>query len=198
MSNVGLGKILVTDSLIRKVNRGITLDLTDFGQAQALDELSSFMDNKGVENYFLQIGRHALAKGLNEKKELWKIKTAYPLDSTGIKNEGLIALENKAISTSGDFSSFYKQDSLKKPFQVDPRSGYPVNHGLLGVRVLAKNSKIAAIASQTLLVQGLKEGLRLDSARSDLEMILIFNEKVSGIQIYASPELRSYLSFPIK
>lgn len=197
LANVGLGKILVTDSLIRKIKRGITLDLTDFGQAQALDELAAFLDRKGIYDYFLQIGRHALAKGLNEKKELWKIKTAYPQDSTGIKKEGLIALENKAISTSGDFSSFYMQDSLRKPFQLDPRTGYPVNHGLLGVRVLAKNSKTAAIASQSLMVQGFTEGLRLDSARTDLEMILIFNKKGKGVQIYSSPELRSYLSFKV-
>jgi FAD:protein FMN transferase len=198
LSKTGINKLIISDSLIRKTTSGINLDLTDYGQALAIDRLSEFFDREGIRNYFLQIGRHTRAKGVNEKKELWKAKTSYPFDSIGMRKEGWIAIENRAISVSGDFSSFYFQDSLRKAFRIDPRSGYPVNHGLLGVSVLARDSKTAALISETLMVQGWQEGISLDSARKDLEMILIFNDKGTGIQVYASPGLKPFLSFPVE
>ena len=139
-----------------------------------------------------------LAKGVNEKQELWKSKLTYPGDSLGSKKEGILALQDKAIASAGDFNSFYTQDSVKKAFQLDPRTGYPVNHGLLAVSVLAPSARKAGVLSETLMVQGWREAIALDSANAEVEMILVYHEKGSGIKLYASPELRKYLSFPVK
>jgi thiamine biosynthesis lipoprotein len=81
---------------------------------------------------------------------------------------------------------------------LDPRTGYPVNHGLLQTTVLAKTSKAAAILAQSLLVRGWQDAVRIDSARKDVEMILIYNEKGKGLTLYASPELKAVLSFPVE
>jgi thiamine biosynthesis lipoprotein len=198
LTQVGISKLVVTDTLIRKTKSGLTLDLTDYGRAIALDRISVFLESKGVKNYFLQLGRYTLAKGVNEKEELWKSKVIFPMDSLGAKAEGLVALADRAIATSGDFNTFYTQDSVKKAFQLDPRTGYPVAHGLLAVSVLAPSGKKAGVISEALMVQGWREAMALDSANSEVEMILIYNEKGSGIKLYASPELRKYLSFPVK
>jgi len=198
LAKVGMNKLTISDTLIRKTTSGVKFDLKDYGLALAVDQLSIFFESKGIQNYFLQIGRHTRTKGVNEKRELWKSKTFYPFDSLGMKKEGWIAMEDRAISSAGDFSSFYLQDSLKKAFRIDPRSGYPVNHGLLAASILAKDSKTAAVLSETLMVQGWREALRLDSARTDLEMILIFNDRGTGIKVYASPEIRPFLSFPLE
>ena len=198
LSSVGLSKIILTDTLIRKTTSGLTLDLADYGSAIALEEIASFLEKKGVQNYFMQMGRHTLAKGVNEKQELWKTKINYPGDSLGAKKEGLIALMDRSVSVSGDFSTYYTQDSVKRAFRLDPRTGYPVTHGLLAVSVLAKSAKSAGVLSEALMVQGWKEAISLDSLNDQVEMILIYNEKGAGIQLYASPELRKYLSFPVK
>jgi thiamine biosynthesis lipoprotein len=198
LSKMGLSKIILTDTLIRKTTSGLTIDLTDYSQGLALDQVSAFLEKKRISNYFLQLGRYTLAKGVNEKQELWKAKITYPGDSLGLKKEGLLALQDRAIASSGDFSTFYSQDSLKKAFQLDPRTGYPVAHGLLAASVLASNAKTAGVISETLMVQGWKEGISLDSLNSDLELILVYHEKGAGIKLYVSPELRKYLSFPVR
>jgi thiamine biosynthesis lipoprotein len=194
---VGVGKILISDSLLRKTTPGIKIDLSDYGTSLAIAQVGKLLEQQGVQNYFLQLGRHTLSKGVNEKKELWKAKTSYP-DSLARSQEGLIALQNKDIASSGDFSRFYPQDSIKKSWLLDPRTGYPVNHGLLRATVLAKDSKTAAILSEALMIRGWKEAIKLDKARNDIEMILVYNQKGQGISVYASPELTSFLSFPIK
>lgn len=198
LAKVGLSKIMLTDSLIRKTTLGLSIDFTDYAQGLALDQVSAYFEQKGISNYFLQLGRYTLAEGVNEKQELWKSKLSYPGDSLGLKKEGILALQDKAIASSGDFSTFYTQDSVKKAFQLDPRTGYPVNHGLLAVSVLATSTKKAGVLSESLMVQGWREAIALDSANAEVEMILIYNEKGSGIKLYTSPELRKYLSFPVK
>lgn len=197
LEKVGVGKIIVSDSILRKKSPGIKIDLRDYGSALAVAQVGKLLEQQGVQNYFLKLGRHTLAKGVNEKKELWKAKTSYP-DSLARSNEGLIALQDKALASSGDFSQFYQQDSVKKPWLLNPRTGYPVNHGLLRATVLAKDSKTASLLSESLMIRGWKEAIKLDEKRKDIEMILIYHQKGAGIAIYASPELSSYLSFPIK
>lgn len=198
LSKVGLLKINLTDSLIRKTTSGLTFDLTDYSQGLVIDQVSEFFEKKGITNYFLQLGRYTLAKGVNEKQELWKSKLTYPGDSLGSKKEGILALQDKAIASAGDFNAYYTQDSVKKAFQLDPRTGYPVNHGLLAVSVLATSTRKAGVLSESLMVQGWREAIALDSANAEVEMILIYNEKGSGIKLYVSPELRKFLSFPVR
>jgi len=196
LEKVGVGKILISDSLLLKTAPGLQIDLRDYGRSLALSQVAKLLEQQGIQNYFLQVGRHTLAKGVNEKKELWKAKTSYP-DSLARSQEGLIALQNKALASSGDFTRFYQQDSVKKSWLLDPRTGYPVNHGLLQATVLAGDTKTAAILSESLMIRGWREAMSLDSARKDVEMILVYNQKGRGISVYSSPELKSFLSFPV-
>jgi thiamine biosynthesis lipoprotein len=197
LDNVGMPKFILNDTLIRKEKTGLKINLLDYGQTLTLAQVALFLEKQGLKNYFLQIGRYTLAKGVNERKELWKLKTQYP-DSLGRAKEGWVALQNRGAATAGDFTQSYKQDSIRKAWVLDPRTGYPVNHGLLQTTVLAQNTKTAALLAQSLLVRGWEDAIRIDSERKDVEMILIYNEKGKGLTLYASPELKALLSFPIQ
>lgn len=196
LENVGMNKFVLSDTIIQKIKSGAKVDFTDYGKAIALAQVARLLEKEGIQNYFLQLGRHTVTKGVNEKKELWKYKTQYP-DSLGKAQEGLIALQTKAIATAGNFTQFYTQDSIRKAWVLDPRTGYPLNHGLLQTTVLAKDPKAAAILSESLLVRGWQEAMRIDSARKDVEMVLVYYKKGKGLTTYCSPELQSFLSFPI-
>jgi thiamine biosynthesis lipoprotein len=195
---VGLKKVILTDSLIRKTNGGVTLDFSKSGKGYALDLIAGFLEKKGIKNYLAQIGGENLAKGVNEKGELWKIGLLYLSDSLDGAAEGVVALQDKAISTAGDWKQFYTKDSIRLSFTLDPRTGYPVTHGLLGATVIGPDAKTADALADALMVMGWREALRLDSARQDLEMLLIYNEKGGKLRQYVSPGLVRYLSFPIK
>ena len=198
LSSVGLKKLILSDTLIRKTNSGVMVDFSKSGKGYAVDLIGSFLEGKGIKNYLVEIGGENLAKGLNEKDELWKIGLFYLEDSLGSKAEGMVALQDKAISTAGNFEQFYIKDSVRVSFTLDPRTGYPVTHGLLGATVIGPDAKTTDALADALMVMGWREALRLDSSRSDLDFLLIYNEKDGKMKQYVSPKLVKFLSFPVK
>lgn len=198
MPLVGLKKVILSDTLIRKSTSGVYLDFSKSSKGYALDLIGEFLEAKGIKNYLVQIGEENLAKGTNEKEELWKIRLTYLGDSLGSKAAGVMAIQDKAVSSAGNFEQFYTKDSLRLSFTLDPRTGLPVNHGLLGATVIAQNAKTADALADALMVLGWREAIRLDSTRTDIQMLLIYNEKGEKIKQYLSPELGPFLSFPLK
>lgn len=195
---VGLKKVVVTDTLIRKSTSGVFLDFSKSAKGFALDLVGGLLEEKGIKNYLIQIGSEILAKGTNEKEELWKIGLYYLSDSLGSKAEGSVAVQDKAVSSVGNFEQFYTLDSVRLSYTLDPRTGFPVNHGLLGGTLIGSDAKTTDALADALMVLGWREAVRLDSTRSDLQMILIYNEKGSGMKQYISPDLKPFLSFPVK
>lgn len=195
---VGLKKISVTDTLIRKITRGMIFDFSRSAKGIALDRIGELLEAKKVKNFLVQIGGENLAKGVNEQGELWKIGLNYLADSLGGKAQGVVALQNQAISTAGNLEQFYTRDSLRLAFQVDPRTGYPVTNDLLSATVICSDARTADALADALLVMGRSQAIQLDSTRNDIQMILIFNERGGKMKQYVSPDLEPFLSFPIK
>lgn len=195
---VGLKKVIISDTLLRKTTTGITLDFSKSAKGFALDQIGEFLDAKSIKNFLVTIGSENLAKGVNEKGELWKIGLFYLADTSGTKAEGAVALRDQAISTAGNFEHFYTRDSLKIAYQLDPKTGYPVTNGLLSATVISLEAKTADALADALLVMGRRQAIQLDSARTDLQMILIYNEIGGKMRQYVSPELATFLSFPVK
>lgn len=193
---VGLGKINLTDTLILKPFE-VKVDFSKMIHGIALNQLAQFLNSKGIENYHLKLGITELTKGMNSKGELWKTEVNYLADSTGKTSTGELALFNKSISHAGNPNQFYWKDSIKVSYTLDPRTGLPVSHGLLSITILADDAKVADALSDQLMVMGRTEALRLDSARSDLHMILIYSEKGGKIRQHISSDLKKYLSFPL-
>lgn len=198
LSMVGLKKVIFIDTLVRKSTSGIFLDFSKSAKGYALDLIGGFLEGKGIKNYLLQIGSENLAKGTNENEELWKIGLFYLADSLGSKAAGMVAVQDKAISSVGDFEQFYIKDSLRLSFTLDPRTGLPVSNGLIGATLIGPDAKTTDAMADALMVMGWREAIRIDSTRNDLQMVLIYNEKGGKMKQYISPDLARFLSFPVK
>lgn len=197
LPSMGLKKITITDTLLRKGNPGIFIDFSKSAKGYLMDQMGALLERQGIKNYLIQVGGENLAKGINDRGELWRIGLFYLADSLGTKKDGVIALQNRAISSAGNFEQFYTKDSLRISYTLDPRTGLPVGHGLLGVTLVGPDAKTTDALADALMVMGWREAIRLDSSRADLGMLLIYNEPGGTLQQYISPELRGVLSFPV-
>ena len=197
LQHVGFSKISLNDTLIRKP-LSLQLDFSKVIFGIGLSRIQHYLESKGVDNYFLKFGNSQLAKGQNERDEIWKTEIIYLSDSSGSAQQGWVALQNQAITGMGSTDQFYLKDSTQVSFTLDPRTGYPVNHGLLSVMILGPDPKATDAISDMLMVKGPREAIRLDSLRDDLQMLLIYHEKGSNLKQYVSPDLIKYLSFPVQ
>lgn len=193
---VGLSKLTTSDSLIRKPS-GVVIDFEKISTGIILDQIALILKEKGISNFHLKSSKTELTNGTNEKGELWKSSLTHLSDSLENMSMGLIALENKAISTVGDEKEFYLRDSLKIGYSLDPRTGYPVTHGLLKATVISSEAEISDALADYFRITGPSNAIRLDSLREDIQIILLYHERGQKLKQYISPELKPYLSFPV-
>ncbi len=74
-----------------------------------------------------------------------------------------VAVTNHAVATSGDYVRNFTLQGRRYGHIIDPRTGYPVDNGMLSVSVIAPNCTFAGIFSTAAFILGPKEGLELIS-----------------------------------
>ena len=70
----------------------------------------------------------------------------------------VIALQDRAIATSGDHWHAFEQDGVRYSHTLDPRSGYPVRHAPAAVTVIADHAMHADAWATALTVMGVEAG----------------------------------------
>src|SRR5690606_5676318 len=150
---------------------------------------------RGITNMLVEIGGELVARGVNDKGEIWKVGINQP-DEKDFTNElfSIIALDNKALATSGNYRNYYEVDSVRYSHTIDPRTGYPVQHGLLSATVVADDCMTADAYATALMVLGTEEAIQLLRQEEQLEGFLIYNDSTGTVQTYISERLNTYVS----
>ena len=72
-----------------------------------------------------------------------------------------VAVTQSSVASSGDGARHFVHESRRYGHILDPRTGYPVHNGTLGVTVIAPHCTFAGILSTAAFILGLKEGLQM-------------------------------------
>ena len=85
--------------------------------------MSTFLDNKGVANYIVELGGGLKAKGKKEN-ENWKVGIDKPdeKENSERKLEAKINLNDKALATSGNYRKFHEENGQKFSHKINPRT----------------------------------------------------------------------------
>lgn len=193
---VGFDKIEFDEKQLRKKVPGIYLDFSAIAKGYGVDVVGEFLIAKGIENFLIEIGGELVARGVNEKGELWKVGVNRPEESANASDLiSIIALQDRGMATSGNYRNYYVKDSVKISHTINPATGYPVSHNLLSATVLAKDCMTADAYATALMVMGTEKAIALDSALKEIEVFLVYSDATGGFKTYASESLRPFLSF---
>lgn len=193
---VGFDKIEFDEKQLRKKVPGIYLDFSAIAKGYGVDVVGEFLIVKGIENFLVEIGGELVARGVNEKGELWKVGVNRPEESANASDLiSIIALQDRGMATSGNYRNYYVKDSVKISHTINPATGYPVNHNLLSATVLAKDCMTADAYATALMVMGTEKAIALDSALKEIEVFLVYSDATGGFKTYASESLKPFLSF---
>jgi thiamine biosynthesis lipoprotein len=186
---VGFDLVSLENNRIIKADPRVQFDFNAIAQGYAVDLIGLFLEDQGIGNYLVDIGGEVLAIGEKPDNTPWKVGIEKPADNAAY-GEGLkaiVRLENKALATSGNYRKFYEEEGVRYSHTIDPKTGYPVQHSILSVSVLANDCATADAWATAFMVLGLDYSIEILGRDKDLDAYFIYSGSVSG-------ELKTYFT----
>jgi len=133
----------------------------------------------GLTNVYASIAGEVRALGHNSRETPWQVGISSPVAHWNEADpmEAVVSLSNQAISTSGDYQKFFTDAQGRRLSHiVDPKTGWPVQHHVGGVSVLAPDSMTADALGTTLFVLGAEAGLKFIESWTNAAALFIVRE----------------------
>lgn len=188
---VGYGVFTVNKMQLNKSYPEVRIDYNAIAPGFAADMLGELLTNKGVRNFYINVGGEIKCSGVNQDSAYWLIGIEKPIDNPGGQNEAMryIRVQNQGLATSGNYRKFYEMDGKRYSHTIDPRSGYPVQHDLLSVTILAPDASTADVLATTCMVFGRAGAKQYLSQLENVEYYFIYAGEDGTFQEEWSPGL---------
>lgn len=173
---VGLQKISFNDNQVEKEMPLVQLDLNAIAQGYTVDVIASFLENKGIEHYLVEVGGEVRAKGQSSKEEPWEIGIKRPTLNEANSLQTVVGLENASLSTSGNYRNF--SEIVRKRIKpiIDPTTSKPVTHSTVSVTVIAPTCTEADAWATAFTVLGKEKSLEI-AKKFDFDLQIVSFEK---------------------
>ena len=180
-------------SEIRK-SKALYVDLSGIAKGYAVDQLAAYLDGLGVESYFLEIGGELKIKGLKPGGVSWVPAIEAPLDMESRVYEIFYSRgETIGVAGSGDYRNYFEENGVRYSHEIDPRTGYPINHNLAAVYVIDPDTARADALATAFMVLGLEEGREL-AQRENMSVYFIYKDSMSEFADFVTPGFEAYLN----
>lgn len=155
LANIGYQKLQVRNDppAIRKVSLGIQLELASLADGFAADQAGLYLESLGIKHYMVEIAGEIRSRGLSSRGDAWRIAIEKPEDGERSVQLG-VQLHDAGLATSGDYRNYFVKGGKRYSHTLDPATGYPIEHSLTSVSVLAEQATLADAYATLLLAIG--------------------------------------------
>ena len=191
-SLVGYQKVRLESGRIVKQDSRIMLDCSAIAKGYGVDVVANYLRKEGIENFIVEIGGEVVSSGISEKRLPWKIGVTKPVDDSIRQDQELqtiLNVTNKAMATSGNYRNFYYKNGKKYAHTIDPKTGYPVQHGILSATVLADQCAVADAYATSFMVMGLDKTKEILKKHPELMVYIIYADSRGNNKIWYSPSM---------
>lgn len=168
------------------------IDLSSIAKGFGVDQVADALEQFGVRNYMVEIGGEIRAKGKNIEGKHWQIAIEQPNFDGSRSIEQVIGLQDLAMATSGNYRIYFEEQGKRFSHEIDPKTGYPIQHRLASITVLHPSSMTADGLSTGLFVLGEEEALRV-AEQHNLAVYLIIKTD-NGFETKMSSKFTSLLA----
>ncbi|MEW6601864.1 MAG: FAD:protein FMN transferase [Nitrospirota bacterium] len=174
-------KVSGESSEIRLEDAGMELDLGGIAKGYAADRAVGAIKSKGIKAALVAIAGDIRGYGLSRSGNAWKvgIQDPRPEKESDKPWEDVFAsvyLEDRAVSTAGDYQRFFFRDGKRYHHIIDPATGYPSDSGLISVSVIAPEGYIADGIDTAILILGAEKGIKLLESKG-IDGVLVTSDK---------------------
>jgi len=188
LSHVSFESIRILDkNFLVKTDPDVTLDFGSIAKGFGVDQISSVIKENGYSDLIVEIGGEVYASGSRLDGKNWRIGINMP-DKSSSFNEvyKVITISEKAVATSGDYRNFFEEQKKTYSHVIDPRTGRPVENGVVSVSVIAGSCTYADGLATALMVMGHNKGIELVNKTKNVECLIIVKEKDGTLTNYFS------------
>ncbi len=191
MEHAGYLKLAVQHDpkALRKSDPALQVNLSAIAKGYAVDQLAAVLETAGITDYLIEIGGEIRANGKAPGGRPWRIGIEPPDEKLEI--EFVISPENTSVASSGDYRNYFMVDGKRYSHTIDPRTGWPVEHGLAAVSVVLPSATQADALATALMVMGPEEGLR--HAEENGIPALFFVREEKGLVAFHTRPFANYL-----
>ena len=153
----------IGEAALRK-HEAITLDLNGIAKGHGVDRLADTMLQFGINAFLVGIDGEMRAAGLRPDGEPWTIAVEQP-DAERRAAHAVLALEDAAVATSGDYRHWVEVGGKRLSHTMDPRRGAPLAASPASVTVVSRSCAEADAWATALMVLGPDRGAALAADR---------------------------------
>ena len=175
---VGSENILIEEKsrTVKFLKKGMQIDLGGIAKGYAVDCAIKKLQQAGIKSCLVNAGGNMYGLGRNGTRP-WKVGIRHPRRPNEMI--GFILLEDRAIATSGDYEQYFDSGNRRFSHIIDPKTGYPVNNGVVAVTVISSSATIGDALSTAVFVLGKEKGLRLAERYKNTQAIILTKEDLN-------------------
>lgn len=154
-SLAGLDKLALLDAThVRKTVPELEIDMASIGQGYTVGRLAALLERHGSTAFLAEIGGEIVARGAKPDGSSWRVGVENPAGGQPGPALRMPSAATTAVITSGSYRQYFEADGRRFGHILDPRSGWPVEHGLQSVTVVGSDAATAAAWGTALLCLG--------------------------------------------
>jgi thiamine biosynthesis lipoprotein len=195
LPSIGFDHIqIIEPNFLVKDLAAVTLDLNSIAKGYAVDQISLLIAAKGFKNYLVEIGGEVHAAGVRKDGQNWRVGINRPQPDAAIDEVyKVVALNNQAFATSGDYRNFFEVNGVRYSHVIDPRTGYPVSNGVVSASVIADSGALADGLATALMIMGAEKGIELVNQLDNVESLIVVENSDGSLVDYYSKGVKSAL-----
>ena len=155
-------------------SKGNLVDLSAIAKGYGVDRVAGYLKTQNLHNFLVEVGGEVQASGHNKELKDWRLGIEQP-DLSGRRVYTTVALKNLGMATSGDYRNYFEKDGQRYSHTIDPNTGYPVNHKLASVSVVAETCMEADALATALNVMGEDQGYQF-ALKENIGAYFIYRE----------------------
>lgn len=193
LKNVGYQHIEfdITTNSIRK-QLPVRLDLSAIAKGFGVDKVAELLLYAGYKDFMVEIGGELRLQGSSPRGTPWRIGIEQPDALSVGEVYSSVSVSGVAMATSGEYRNYFERDGRRYSHTLDPLTGYPIDHRLVSVTVIADSAAYADGLATVINVLGAEKGLEL-AAKQDLAVYMI-NKTAQGFKAVYSDAFKPYLN----
>lgn len=153
---VGYHHLRIDGDILCK-DAAVELDFNSIAAGHAVDLIAERLGAMGVASFLVEATGELKAVGRKPDGGPWRVALELPREDRQVARQ-VIAVDGLAVSTSGDYRHYFKDNGRRYSHTFDARLGRPVEHDLAAVTVLDASALQADGYSTLLLILGPEQG----------------------------------------